>query len=121
MRSPVVPLLLGLALLGGSVFINVSQRRLQEDDVRGLRSLRATLDSTRNELARATTAAESTSLARTIAERRYFLERREFHLPSRQAGIDAWWTLRGPGTWIALGGVLLMAGAGLQHRRASQH
>lgn len=117
MRSPLVPLLLGLACIAGAVAINVQQRVLQRDDVRDIAGLRAELDSVRSALARVKGSADSTRLSESVASRTYILQRREFHVPSRQASIDGWWTLTGPGTLLSAVGALLV-GAALAGRRA---
>lgn len=109
MKSPVIPLLLGLAFLGGAIGIHRQQQALQRADVRDIAGLRAELDSVRAAIARAPAGPDSARLLRSVAERTYILGRREFHVPSRQESIDQWWTLSGPGPALAGVGVLLLA------------
>lgn len=118
MKSPLVLLLLGLAFIAGAIAINVQQRALQRDDVREITGLRGELDSVRSALARVSDRADSVRLVESVAARTYSLEHREFHVPSRQAAIDGWWTLTGPGTLLSAVGVLLLAAAALSGRRA---
>ncbi len=54
MQSPLIPLLLGLALIGGAVGIHRQQKAIQRADVRDIAGLRAELDSVRAAVARAT-------------------------------------------------------------------
>ena len=108
MNSPVVPVLLGLALVAGAVGINVQRRQVQRDDVRDITALRAELDSVGTELSRAASSADSSRLARSVADRTARLGYREFHVPSRQEAIDGWWTLTGPGTLLSIVGALLV-------------
>lgn len=117
MNSPVVPVLLGLALVAGAVRINVQQRALQRDDVRDITALRAELDSVGAELSRAASSADSSRLARSVTDRTARLGWREFHVPSRQAAIDGWWTLTGPGTLLSIVGALLVTLGVLAARR----
>lgn len=118
MKSPLVPLLLGVALIAGAVAINLQQRALQRGDVRDIAGLRVELDSVRVALERASAGADSVRLAESVAAREYILARREFHLPSRQAAIDGWWTLTGPGTLLSAIGALLVVAATYSTRRA---
>jgi hypothetical protein len=108
LKSPLIPLLLGLAFIGGAVAINVQQRALQRNDVSDIAGLRAELDSVRSALARASAAPDSVRLAESIAGRTYILGRREFHVPSRQEAIEGWWALTGPGTALSAVGALLL-------------
>lgn len=118
MKSPLVPLTLGLAVVAGAVAINVQQRTLQRDDMREIAGLRAELDSVRAVHVQASNGTESGRLAESVARRKYLLEQREYHVASRQAAIDSWWTLTGTGTaWSAVG-ALLLAAAALVGRRA---
>ncbi len=118
MKSPVIPLLLGLAFVGGAIAIHRQQQALQRADVRDIAGLRAELDSVRAAVARAPAGSDSARLLRSVAERTYILGRREFHVPSRQATIDRWWTLSGPGSASAVVGVLLLAIAARMWSRA---
>jgi hypothetical protein len=118
LKSPLVPLLLGLAFIAGAIAINVQQRALQRDDVRDIAGLRSELDSVRSALARVNDSADSVRLVESVAARTYILGRREFHVPSRQAAIDEWWTLTGPGTLLSAVGALLVVAAALSGRRA---
>lgn len=118
MKSPLVPMILGLAFIAGAVAIDMQQRALQRDDVRDIAGLRAQLDSVRAAHARAITRPDSVRLAEAIAGRMYSLGRREFHVPSRQAVIDGWWTLTGPGTALGVVGALFLVAAALAGRRA---
>lgn len=108
MNSPVVPVLLGLALVAGAVGINLQQRALQRDDVRDITALRAELDSVSAQLSRPASSADSSRLARSVTDRTARLGWREFHVPSRQEAIDGWWTLTGPGTILTIVGALLV-------------
>jgi hypothetical protein len=108
LKSPLVPLLLGLAFITGAVAMSVQQRALQRDDVRDIEGLRSELDSVRRALARAGTGTDSARLAESLSGRTYILGRREFHVPSRQAAIDGWWTLTGPGTALSAVGALFL-------------
>jgi hypothetical protein len=108
MKSPIVPVLLGLAFIAGAIGINVQQRRIQEGDVRDIGKLRAELDSVSLRLSRASSAADSAVLGASVADRTQRLQWREFHVPSRQAAIDGWWSLTGPGTGLAVVGALLV-------------
>jgi uncharacterized membrane protein len=117
LKKALVPLLIGLAIIGGAVAINVQQRSLQRSDVRDIAGLRAELDSVRSALARAATGPDSVRLAESIAGRTYMLGRREFHVPSRQESIDGWWTLTGPGTALSAVGALLLVVAALSNVR----
>ena len=111
-------LLCGLAFIGGAVLINLQQRALQADDIRDIARLRAQLDSVRAALGRASSGLDSTRLTRSVSDRTYLLGRREFHVPSRQAAIDAWWTTRGLGSILILAGLLLLALAAVAGRGA---
>jgi hypothetical protein len=116
LKSPLIPLLRGLAFIGGAVAINVQQRALQRDDLRDIAGLRAELDSVRSALARATAAPDSVRLEESIAGRTYILGRREFHVPSRQEAIEGWWALTGPGTALSAVGALLLVAAAFSGR-----
>lgn len=118
MRSPLVPLLMGLAFTGGAIGIQRQQQENQRADLRDIAGLRAELDSVRAAAARATTGPDSLQLAKSISDRKYMLSRREFHVPTRQESIDGWWRLTGPGTMLSLVGVLLLALAGYTRVRA---
>ncbi len=118
MRSRLAALLIGLAFMAGAVLINLQQRALQADDIRGVAKLRAELDSVRAELGRASSVVDSTRLTRSVSERTYLLGRREFHVPSRQVAIDEWWSTRGLGSVLMLAGVLFLALAALAGRGA---
>ncbi len=111
-------MILGLAFIAGAVAIDMQQRALQRDDVRDIAVLRAQLDSVRAAHARAITRPDSVRLAGAIAGRTYSLGRREFRVPSRQAAIDGWWTLTGPGTALGVVGALFLVAAALAGRRA---
>ena len=118
MKSPLVPLLLGLAFVAGAIAISAQLRALQRDDVRDIGGLRAELDSVRHALTLVSSSADSVRLAESIAGRTYMLGRREFHLPTRQEAIDGWWTLRGPGTALSVVGALFLVIAAVSGRRA---
>lgn len=120
MKSSLVPLLLGLAFIAGAIATNSQQRTLQLNDVRDIDGLRAELDSAGSALARARKSGEpdSARLAVSVAERTNNLQRREFHVPSRQEAIDRWWTLTGPGTVFSTVGALFIVIAALTRRRA---
>lgn len=109
MTSPVVPVVLGLALVAGMIGINVQQRALQRDDVRDITALRLELDSVRAEFSRAASSADSSRLERSVTDRTARLGWREFHVPTRQESIDGWWSLTGPGTLLTVVGVILIA------------
>jgi len=108
-KRPLVPALVGVALIAGAIAIQVQQRGIQEGDVRDVTRLRTELDSVRAALSLAASAADSAALAGSVADRTQMLQRREFHVPSRQAAIDGWWGLTGPGTALAVAGALLVA------------
>jgi hypothetical protein len=118
MKSPLIPLALGVAFIAGAVLINVQQRGLQRDDVRDVAGLRTELDSVQAALKSATTGADSTSLSESISQRTYVLGRREFHIPSRQEAIDTWWSLTGPGVVLTFVGALFVVLAEVTRRRA---
>lgn len=120
MKSPLVPLLLGLAFIAGAIAIHGQQRALQRDDVRDIAALRVELDSARLALtlARASANPDSGRLVESVAGRTYILGRREFHVPPRQEAIDGWWTLRGPGTALSAVGAILLVAAAVSSRRA---
>lgn len=107
MRSPLVPLILGAALLAGAVAGQRQQVALQREDVSGIEALRSRLDSVQRAAALAVGGPDSVRLAKEVAERKYYLARREFHVAPRQERIDAWWSVSGPGTLLAVGAVLL--------------
>lgn len=117
MKRQLVPFILGLVFIAGAIAINMQQRALQRDDIRDIAGLRAELDSVRAMHARASTAADSASLAETVARRTYLLGRREFHVAPRQEAIDGWWTLTGPGIAFSAVGVLFLAVAVVSGRR----
>lgn len=117
MKSPLVPLLLGLGFIAGAIAIDRQQRALQRGDVRDIAGLRVELDSVRSALARASTSSDSARLAESVSARTYILGRREFHVPSRQAAIDGWWALTGTGTLLTAVGALLVVAAALSGRR----
>ena len=58
MKSSLIPLLLGLAFLGGAVGIHRQQQALQRADVRDVAALCAELDSVLEALTRASSGAE---------------------------------------------------------------
>lgn len=118
MKSPVVPLLLGLALIAGAIAIQVQRRTLHTADVRDISRLVEELDSVRIALSRASVGSDSVRLAKSIVGRTYIIGRREFHVPTRQESIDEWWTLTGAGTLFSVVGVLLIAVAIADRRRA---
>ncbi len=109
MKSPLVPMILGVALIIGAVLINANLRGLQEGDVRDIGRLRLELDSTRAALRRATNAADSSRLSVSVADRKQRLEYREFHVPTRQETIDGWWGVTGAGSVLVVVGLGLIA------------
>lgn len=119
MKSPLVPLLLGIAFAAGAVAIDLQQRAIQGADRRDVMSLRAELDSVRAALGAASTAADSIRLRADVERRFEMLKRREFHIPSRQEAIDGWWRPVGPGVLLAAVGLLLIGLAGAQWRRGA--
>lgn len=115
---PLLALVLGLLLVGGTVWWNVGKRRLQAHDVQSIAQLRHSLDSARATLATMTTAADSARLAEQLRESEFWIEQRAFHVPSQQESLDGWWALTGPGTIaVTIGGALLVLGAAGLRRR----
>lgn len=108
MKSPIVPLLLGLAFIAGAIAINAQLRATQRADVRDIDALRVELDSVRSALSRTTAGPEAVRLAESVSSRTAILGRREFHVPSRQASIDGWWSLTGVGTVLSAVGALFL-------------
>lgn len=113
LRSPVLLLIVGAALIAGAIVSRSVWMQSHEADLRGIATLRTRLDSTRAALAAATTAADSSRLVPEVAEREFYLNRRAFHTPLRQETLDAWWSLRGPGTLLATLGTFCLALAGI--------
>jgi TonB family protein len=117
MKSPLVPLLLGLTCVALAVAIDVQRQRIQASDVADVTALRAQLDSVKAVATAVTSPADSVRLATSVADRTRLLARREFHVPSRQAAIDGWWAWRGPGTLLMACGALLVLMAVITWRR----
>jgi hypothetical protein len=69
-RSPLVPLIIGIAFLSGAVYAGAERRRTHEADVRDILALRRELDSTRAALHRAASVADSVRLAVNSTSRR---------------------------------------------------
>ena len=110
MRLGVLLITIGCACLAGAVGIYVNTRRIQELDIQDIRGLRAILDSTRANLARAGTAADSELLSREIQQREEALAYRAFHVPLRQAQLEGWWRPMGSGVLGIVAGALLLLG-----------
>ncbi len=111
MRNSPILLVLGLTLVAAPITAYLYLRRVHEQDVQGISALRDRLESVRAELASATTAADSAGLLREIREREYFLGRRQFHVPLREAQLAGWWRPTSIGTLaVAFGGVLWVVG-----------
>ena len=120
MRTPpLVPLLVGIALIVGAFVIIDIRRENHEADVRGVERLSAMLDSTRLALAAAGSGPDSARLAAEVKEREYYFGRRAYHL-GRQESIDAWWTVRGPGSWLVGIGALCLVIAAVTARRSGR-
>ena len=120
MRSPLIPIILGLALVIGTISLDIYQRRSHEEDVRGIATLRDNLDSARLALAAATTGSDSARLTEEIRSREYFLSRRQYHVPQSQAALAGRWRLTGPRTiLVAFGGLLVVAGLVVLRQRKS--
>ena len=119
MRSPLVPVILGVAVIVGAVLIDANLRGMQEGDVRDIGLLRQELDSTGAALARASTAADSTRLSASVADRTQRLQRREFHVPTRQETIDGFWGLTGAGTVMVIVGLGFIAIGAIAWRRGT--
>jgi len=120
MRDPLIAIVLGLAFLIGSISLNIYQRRMHDEDVRGIAGLRDAVDSTRLALAAASTGPDSARLTEQIRAREEGISRREFHVPQRQAELDRWWRPTGPGTiLVTFGAVLVVGGLALLRRRKS--
>ena len=116
--GPLLSLVLGVLFIGGSVWRNISERRLQEHDVQSIAVLRHSLDSARATLAVMKTAADSARLSEQLRVSEYFIGRRAFHVPEQQESLDGWWALTGPGTIsVAIGGALIVLGAAGFRRR----
>lgn len=120
LRGPIIPLLLGVTLAALSVIVHLNLKHDAAKDLRGIAALRRTLDTTRVALASAANSTDSARIATQIAEREYYLGRREFHLPLRQATLDGWWRRTGPGTLLLAAGGVLIAIAGWLFRRDSR-
>ena len=111
MHRSSVPLVAGALLIAAAVAVDRNQRTGHAEDLRGIATLRRVLDSTRTALAAAPTAADSARIAEEVKEREYFLGGREFHVPHRQEGLDAFWKPTGHGTiFVAAGGAFIILG-----------
>ena len=64
--GPLLSLVLGVLFIGGSVWKNISERRLQEHDVQSIAVLRHSLDSARATLAVMKTAGDSALLSEQL-------------------------------------------------------
>lgn len=115
--SPLVPALLGVALIGIAVFASVSFRRTVEEDERGIAIMSGRLDSVRSELHLAATGADSARLVKEITERAYYLGQRTFHIPLQKERVAGFWWPTGPGTLLAGAGAFLLILAGILVRR----
>ena len=120
-RAPVAATLVGLLLLGGALLADAHTRRGQLRESAAVGQLRATLDSVRATLSRASARVDSTRLSEEVASREYYLGRREYHLAGLQATVLGWWEPTGTGTLLVLqGAVLTLSGLGLLARRRSR-
>ena len=120
MRTPLIVVVLGFAFVAGTIALNIYQRRLHREDVRGIAALQAVLDSTRRALGAATTAPDSAQLTEQIRARTEGIAQREYHVPRRQAELDHWWQPTGPGTiLVAFGTVMVIGGLALFRRSKS--
>ena len=118
MRSALLAITLGTILIGGAVYGSVASRRSHVQDVRDVAMLRVRLESARLELARATTAAESTRLKENIGQEEEGISRREYHALMRQAEPDGTWKPTGTGTLtLVLGAALVLTGVVLLRKR----
>jgi hypothetical protein len=118
MRTPLIVVVLGFAVVAGTIALNRYQRGLQREEMRGIAALQAVLDSTRWALAAATTAPESTQLTEQIRARTEGIAQRQYHVPRRQAELDRWWQPTGPGTILVVLGTGLVIGGLLWFRRS---
>ena len=111
MRSPLVPIALGCTLVFGSVFANLYQRRQHDEDLRDIHLLQQRVDSVKAVLAQARSSIDSTRLREEIRAREEGIGSREYHVGRRQAQLDRWWKLTGPGSLTgALGLALVLLG-----------
>ena len=106
MRLGVLLILLGGLAMLSSFGIYGNDRNLLQSDLVDIARMRTIADSSHAQLARAATAAESTSLADQIRAREAGIARREFHVPLRQERVTGWWRPAGPGTLSLVFGVL---------------
>lgn len=111
MRNGVFLILVGSLAVLSSVAIYLNDRHILENDRVDIGRMRTIVDSSRAQLARATTAADSTTFADQIGAREAGIARREFHVPLRQERVTGWWRPAGPGTWsMVIGATLTIAG-----------
>lgn len=87
MRPGVLLILLGGLAMVASFAIYGNDRNLLQNDLADIGRMRSILDSNRAQLARATTAAESTTHIGQIRSREAGIARREFHVPLRQERV----------------------------------
>lgn len=107
----------GCFVVLSSIALNVNDRHLLENDLVDIGRMRTILDSSRALQARATTAAESSTVRIQIEGREAGIARREFHVPLRQERVDGWWRAAGPGTLsVVFGAMLAIAGIGALRR-----
>jgi hypothetical protein len=111
MRLGVLLILLGCLAMLSSLAMYANDRHLLENDLVDIGRMRTIVDSNRAQLARATTAAESTKYVDQIRSRGAGIARRQFHVPLRQERVTGWWRPAGPGTLsIVIGALLTVAG-----------
>lgn len=120
MKTPLIALFLGLAFILGTISLNKYQRRLHNDDVRGIAALREALDSARLVLAAVPTGSDSARLTEQIRAREEGLADREYHVPRRQLELERWWQPTGLGSILVTFGAVLVIGslAWLRRRRS---
>lgn len=111
MRLSVFLIVVGCLAMLSSLAMFVNDRHILDGDLVDIGRMRTIVDSSRAQLARATTAAESTTHVDQIRSREAGIARREFHVPLRQERVDRWWQPLGPGTVsVVIGTLFTIAG-----------
>jgi hypothetical protein len=109
-RDAILLFAVGAILILAPIAAYVNIGRTQQREIAGIARLRQLLDSTTAALTRATGASDSIRLLEEVRTRRWYLGRREYHLPFRAARLKTWWRLGGPPTLLVAAGVLLAVG-----------